>query len=164
MLNVCYVQYMLNLSTDPEADERRRVLEDFGRFFAQWGLSPTLGRVWGYLLLSPEPASLDLIAGDLGISKSNASVTARQLEQFLMVRRSGEAGSRRALYEANPMSRRFFDQIMSAYGELVRVLEAASPVSPDDAVRARVDEAAQFFRAWIRELDQLVTRLTGQRR
>ena len=155
---------MLNISTDPDAEGRRRFIEDFGRYFAQWGLGATLGRIWGYLLLSPEPASLDLIAADLGISKSNASTTCRQLEQFLLVRRSGQPGSRRALYEANAMSRRFFDQILATYQELARMLENGLPLSPDERVRARLDEAVDFFHAWLREFSQLVQRLEDSRR
>ncbi|HXZ98749.1 MAG TPA: hypothetical protein VEK76_00205 [Candidatus Binatia bacterium] len=152
---------MLNLATNGDArlEERRRVIEDFGTFFAGWGLSRTQGHIWGYLLLCPEPASLDLIAQDLGISKSNASTAARQLEQFLLARRSGQRGSRRALYEANAMSRRFFDQITAAYSGLAQILEAGTGVAPDPVVRARLDEAARFFRSWTKELDALVSRL-----
>jgi DNA-binding MarR family transcriptional regulator len=155
---------MLNLASGPEVEERIRVIEDFGRFFGTWGLAPTQGRIWGYLLLSPQPASLDLIAQDLGISKSNASTAARQLEQFLLVRRSGQPGSRRALYEANVMSRRFFDQITAAYSGLARILEAGMGVAPDPLVRARLEEAARFFHSWTQELDALVSRLGYTRR
>ncbi len=155
---------MLNLSRDIDTGARRRFIEDCGRFFAQWGLGPTLGRIWGYLLLSSEPASLDLIAGDLGISKSSASVTTRQLEQFLLARRSGQPGSRRALYEANPLSRHFFDQILGTYRELTRILETGVAVSPDDRVRSRIEEAVGFFQSWIQEFEGLVRRLEGTRR
>ena len=156
---------MLNLATDGASiEERRRVIEDFGQFFVRWGLAPTGGRIWGYLLLSPKPASLDLIARDLGISKSTASVATRQLEQFLLVRRSGQPGTRRALYEGNPMSRRFFDQIIVAYSGLVRIMEAGVEVSADAVVRARLKEAVQFFRSWIQELDATVSRLGYERR
>ena len=155
---------MLNLSTETAAEGRRRFIEDCGRFFAGWGVGPTVGRIWGYLLLSPEPASLDLIAADLGISKSSASVTSRQLEQFLLVRRSGQPGTRRALYEANPMSRRFFDQILGTYLELTRILQIGVEVSPDEEVRMRLGVAVRFFQSWTHEFEQLIRRLDEQRR
>ena len=161
ILYMWYIRNMLNVANDPSAEGRWRFIEDFGRYFGQWGLGPTLGRIWAYLLLCPEPASLDLIAADLGISKSNASVTTRQLEQFLLARRSGKPGSRRALYEANPMSRRFFDQILGSYGELTRFLESGVVVSPDGTVRARLEEAVGFFHSWIEEFEKLIHRLEG---
>ncbi len=155
---------MLNIENDAKAEGRRRFIDDVGRYFAGWGLGPALGRIWAYLLLSPRPASLDLIATDLGISKSGASVTTRQLEQFLLARRSGQPGTRRALYEANPMSGRFFDQILSTYRELTRLLEAGVAVSPDDAVRTRLEGSVEFFRAWVDELEKLIGRVEEARR
>jgi hypothetical protein len=155
---------MLNEANQPEPSRQREFIEEIGRYFTRFGLSPTLGRVWGYLLLSPDPASLDGIAADLGISKSGASVATRQLEQFMMARRTGQPGSRRALYEANAISRRFFDQILGAYRVLIPILDSGVEASPDEAVRQRLQGAAGFFRSWVHEFEQLVSRLEEEAR
>ncbi|MCJ2188059.1 GbsR/MarR family transcriptional regulator [Novosphingobium beihaiensis] len=65
---------------------------------APWGWPRPVGRIYAYLLLREEPATLDEIAADLGMSKSNASVAARTLEHCGSARRQGEAGSRRIYY------------------------------------------------------------------
>lgn len=66
-----------------------------------WGVPQTAAQLYGYLLLSDEPVSLDTIVADLGISKSTASVTARLLEMYTLVRRSRQRGTRTVLVEAS---------------------------------------------------------------
>jgi len=63
------------------ADPRLEVADDIGRTYARYGLPTSVGRVFGLLLASNEPLSLDEIALTLGISKSGASVAARDLER-----------------------------------------------------------------------------------
>jgi len=70
-----------------------------------WGCLRPRRRLYGYLLLSAEPVSLDRITSDLEISKSSASVAARLLEQYTLARRHGERGSKRALYEVSEIMR-----------------------------------------------------------
>lgn len=67
---------------------------------APWGWQRNVGRMYGYLLLREKPATLDEIAADLGISKSNASVAARTLEKCGNARRFSEPGSKRIYYAA----------------------------------------------------------------
>ena len=76
----------------------RRFIEDAARLLVPWGVPQTAARLYGYLLLSAGPVSLDRITNDLEISKSSASVAARLLEQYTLTRRHGERGSKRALY------------------------------------------------------------------
>ena len=77
-----------------------RFVDDMGQLMVGWGLPRTTGRVYGYLLLRPDPASLDQIADDLEVAKSGASVATRQLIQFGMARSFGEARTRRLRYDA----------------------------------------------------------------
>lgn len=80
--------------------QQQRFVEDMGQLMVGWGLPRTTGRVYAYLLLRPEPATLDQIAADLGVAKSGASVATRQLMQFGMARTFGEGGTRRLRYDA----------------------------------------------------------------
>ena len=63
------------------------------------GVPQTAARLYGYFLLSEAPVSLDRIVDDLEISKSTASVAAHLLEMYTLVRRSGQRGTRRVLFE-----------------------------------------------------------------
>lgn len=73
-------------------------LDAMAMLMAPWGWPRPVGRIYAYLLLREQPATLDEIATDLGMSKSNASVAARTLEHCGNARRQGEAGSRRIYY------------------------------------------------------------------
>jgi DNA-binding transcriptional regulator GbsR (MarR family) len=58
----------------------------------------TAARLYGYLQLQNDPVSLDEIAADLEVSKSNACAAAKLLEAHGNARRQGERGSKRVLY------------------------------------------------------------------
>ncbi len=78
----------------------KRFVEDMGRLMIGWGLPRTTGRVYAYLLLRPEPATLDQIAKDLDVAKSGASVSTRQLVAFGMARTHRQRGSKRLGFDA----------------------------------------------------------------
>ena len=71
-----------------------------GRMMVGWSLPRTTGRVYGYLLLRPDPATLDEIAKDLEVAKSGASVATRQLVGFGMARTHRQRGSKRLGFDA----------------------------------------------------------------
>jgi len=81
-------------------DDRLHVREDIGSNTVAWGLPRTTGRLHAYLLLQPQPVSLDQMAIGLGIAKSGASAAARQLLQRGLARAMGQRGGRRRLYAA----------------------------------------------------------------
>jgi len=78
----------------------RHFVEDMGRMMVAWSLPRTTGRVYGYLLLRPDPATLDEIAKDLEVAKSGASVATRQLVSFGMARTHRQRGSKRLGFDA----------------------------------------------------------------
>ena len=62
------------------------------------GWAPIAGRLFGLLLLSPDPCSLDELADTLGVSKASVSIDARHLLERGIVERVGRAGDRRDYY------------------------------------------------------------------
>src|SRR5207244_11454935 len=91
------IRYMPNISDERLSAAERRFVDDIARLLVPWGVPQTAARLYGYLLLCPEPVSLDRIAADLEVSKSSASVAARLLEMYTLARRHGERGSRHLL-------------------------------------------------------------------
>ena len=75
-------------------------MEEMGRMMVSWGLPRTTGRVYAYLLLSEDPATLDQMAKDLEVAKSGASVATRQLVGFGMARTHRQRGSKRLGFDA----------------------------------------------------------------
>jgi DNA-binding transcriptional regulator GbsR (MarR family) len=64
------------------------------------GLPRIAGRIFGLLLLSEEPLSLDTIAERIGASKASASVNTRLLEHRGLIEQIGLPGDRRDYYQS----------------------------------------------------------------
>jgi DNA-binding transcriptional regulator GbsR (MarR family) len=141
MQNILHIP---NISNSRRAEPDRRFIEDVARLLIPWGVPRAAARLYGYLLLKPEPVSLDCIVADLEISKSSASVAARLLEQYTLVHRLGERGSKRALYEVS-------DNYEGMLTEQNRLLEALAELLRTGAghvasarTRDRLKEMAEF--------------------
>jgi len=62
------------------------------------GMPRVAGRIFGLLLVSAEPRSLDELAKQLGLSKASISINARLLEEKGLVERMGRQADRRDYY------------------------------------------------------------------
>src|SRR5216117_917182 len=62
------------------------------------GMPRVAGRLFGLLLVSAEPRSLDELAKQLGLSKASISINARLLEEKGLVERVGRQADRRDYY------------------------------------------------------------------
>src|SRR5205823_3675139 len=110
---------------DALTDAQRRFVDDLGQLYARYGIAATFGRVFGRLLLSDEPLSLDELAAQLEVSKSAISVATRDLERVGVVRRIGTPGSRRVLYEANDDMAPIFEATFARVRQSLPVLQQA---------------------------------------
>lgn len=81
--------------------DERQFIESFAVLLADRGMSPSAGRVYGYLLLRQGPLSIDQIASDLEMSRVGAWNSAKSLEAYGHVRRFGTQGSKRSLYASS---------------------------------------------------------------
>jgi DNA-binding transcriptional regulator GbsR (MarR family) len=87
---------MKNISTLTR--DQSQFIEELGSLLVAWGQPTAAARLYGYLLLRNEPASLDDIARDLEISKTNAFGAVTALESQQNLRRLGERGSKRVFF------------------------------------------------------------------
>lgn len=71
-----------------------------GRLAGFFGFSEVMGRLYGTLMLSPEPMSLDDLAGSLEISKGSVSMNMRDLERWGMAKEVWMRGERKKYYRA----------------------------------------------------------------
>lgn len=145
-------------------DEQHQFVEDFGQHMVGWGLSRTTGRVYGYLLLCAEPASLDDLVCALGVAKSGASVAARQLVQLGMARASGERGSRRLRYEALIGVDAIFAARNSQVRELLERLDQGARLASPGPQRERLEEMVATLQEFVDEAPALLRRIGNRRR
>lgn len=71
-----------------------------GRLARFFGFSEVMGRLYGTLMLSPEPMSLDDLANSLEISKGSVSMNMRDLERWGMAKEVWMRGERKKYYRA----------------------------------------------------------------
>jgi DNA-binding transcriptional regulator GbsR (MarR family) len=131
----------------------RRVVDDFGQLFARYGLALTTGRVFGLLLISDDPLSLDDIATLLGVSKSSTSVTARELERLGIARRFAIAGSRRIVYELGDDLEPIFESQLTRVRQQLAVLDRAEPLLAAGRARDRLQRMQQLHEFAVRETE-----------
>jgi DNA-binding transcriptional regulator GbsR (MarR family) len=142
----------------------RHFVDDVARLLVPWGVPQTAARLYGYLLLSPEPVSLDRITVDLEISKSSASVGARLLEMYTLVRRHGERGTRRVLYEASDN----YEGMLTAQNRTLQsgadLLKAGARGAASDTARARLEEMAEFYEVTLEATESALRRWRERKR
>lgn len=126
------------------------------------GLPRVAGRLFGLLLVSVEPRSLDDLADQLGVSKASISVNVRMLEQRGVVERIGMPGDRRDYYRiADDILERSMQQRvtrMRQFQQTVATALASVPIKDgvvcnrlrrlDDAYRYLIDTTTRALADW----------------
>ncbi len=157
---------MLNIENKrraPTSDARIKIANDIGRTYAKYGLALSVGRVFGLLLASNEPLSLDEIAETLDISKSGASVAAREMELVGVVRRLGTPGSRRVLYEATDEMESTFNATFARVRDSLNAMNRAESLLGPGTAKRRMKEMVAVHQFWLRESEGIIGRWRRRR-
>lgn len=109
------------------AELREKYADYFARAAAIYNVSPLLGRLYAYLLLSPEPMSLGELAKTAGAAKSTVSVVMRTLEHYRFVRRQWVKGDRRDYYTARTDSTGILGELFELFfSKELKYMESAN--------------------------------------
>ncbi|MCO7175187.1 GbsR/MarR family transcriptional regulator [Sporolactobacillus kofuensis] len=79
---------------------RERVIEAISQNMFLYGVTPSIGRLYGTLYFKDQPMTLDDMKEELKMSKTSMSTSVRTLSELNMVERVWRKGVRRDLYEA----------------------------------------------------------------
>jgi len=90
------------------------VIEGLGQLASYFGFSKVMGQLYGALLLSPHPLSLDDLMAQLGISKASVSTNLRTLEHMGIVREVWVKDDRRKYYQAEGDFWRILTNVLSS--------------------------------------------------
>ena len=130
-----------------------------GRLARFFGFSEVMGRLYGTLLLSPHPMSLDDLASGLRISKGSVSMNMRSLERWGMAEEVWMRGERKKYYAAEPdlwqvirnvlnsRERREVQLALQVLSDSVEKLQLA-----DDELSTEEQELASFYLGRIADL------------
>ena len=124
---------------------RERFIQGMAQILVPWGVPQTAARLYGYLLLSEEPVSLDRIVTDLEISKSTASVAARLLVTYTLVRRTGQRGTRTALFESSDDFNGMLNAQKRASEQLAILIKEGAQTTSSRKTRERLRSMADFY-------------------
>ena len=142
----------------------KQFVDDVARLLTPWGVPPVAARLYGYLLLSPRPVTLDEITEHLAISKSSASVAARLLESYTLARRHSEAGTKRALYAVADDYEAMIRQQNRLLDALAGQLNKGARIAASKPVCARLEEMADFYRVMRGAMEDAMSRWKRRRR
>jgi DNA-binding transcriptional regulator GbsR (MarR family) len=139
-------------------------IEDMGQHLLGWGLPRNTGRIYGYLLIQPGSASLDQIAGAIGVAKSGVSLATRQLVQLGLARGIGERGSRRLLYEALPSLEAIFAARNAQGQDLMERLRQGADATESAPRRAELTQLADTMQEFFDLFPTVMRELRDRRR
>ncbi len=111
------------------------MLDGLGQLASYFGFSKVIGQLYGAMLLSSKPLCLDDLVERLAISKANASMNMRTLENLGMTRQVWVRGSsgRRKYFEAETDFWQIISNILK--GREMRDLDRAIAVMEDNIKR-----------------------------
>ena len=138
-------------------DEQKVLIEDFGTYIESSGGARSLGKIWGYLLISGIPKSLDDMVNDLQISKGMASLSVRQGVQISLFRKVGIPGSKRDFYQLHTDSWASTLHTSIAQGVLMgQYLRRAKELVLEEQAVSTIDESIEFFEFVIQQTQQIL--------
>ena len=142
-----------------------RFVEAWGAMGTAWGISQSVARVHGLLIISARSWSLDEICERLRISKGNASMCLKELRSWNVVRRERRPGDRREYYTSEgdtwqmlfrilrERKRREFDPVLAS----VRSARRGAEADPGGIEVERIRQLEQMLGSF----DRLAERALG---
>ena len=123
-------------------------IERMGLVLESDGLPRIAGRMFGLLLISPDPHSLDDLAADLKVSKGSVSTNARLLEQRGLLERVCRPADRRDYYSVPPdLFTRTMAQRLARWQRFHEAIGYARGLLPllSSEVRQRLEEYEEAY-------------------
>ncbi|CEJ14951.1 MarR family protein [bacterium YEK0313] len=145
----------------------------FGEMGSRWGINRTVGQVYALLYVSPQPLCADDIVAALGISRSNVSMSLKELQAWNLVLLKHLPGDRRDYFTtpddiwqilrtlAEERKKREVDPTLSVLREILMQQPASETERHAQARMAEMHGLIERLTNWYDEIKQLETaRLT----
>ncbi|MGO4543639.1 GbsR/MarR family transcriptional regulator [Paenibacillus sp. 2TAB23] len=156
---------------------RRRVIESIGKNMDLYGITLSIGHLYGNMYFNREPVTLDDMSHTMGMSKTSMSTGMRTLHDLKMINKVWGKGSRKDLYEVEPnwhqnftdyfsiKWRKAVEQNMSALNRSLKENEALGQQYSDNQAfldvlendKEKIDEALKYYKWLDRLIDSLET-------
>ncbi|WP_067126834.1 GbsR/MarR family transcriptional regulator [Microtetraspora malaysiensis] len=137
---------------------RRAFITSVGDLLASWNLPHATGRVYGLLLVTEEPASLDAIAAELELSKGAVSTSVRQLDSWGLARVIPQPGSRRLLVEATAGIETLLEASHARARTLIAALRDGEGLVNPGPAQDRLQDVIGLFAGYVDVGEQMLSR------
>ncbi len=145
--------------------ERRFVLR-MGQLFESAGLAPSVGQVFGYLLIAePETQSLEAIAEALGLSKASVSNATRLLAHYGVLERESRPGERRVYCRVadDPWEQSARRDLAFFQGALALAEAGMADLATTPSRKARLASMVRAYRFFAREIEAMIEKWRRER-
>lgn len=130
----------------------------FGEMGSRWGINRTVGQIYALLYLSEKPLNAEEIAESLGVSRSNVSMSLKELEAWHIVRHQHLPGDRRD-YFSTPSD--LWEIVRTLVEERrKREIEPTLSMLRDMLLETTATEAERHAQAKMHEMHDLIEMLT----
>ncbi|WP_336212787.1 GbsR/MarR family transcriptional regulator [Nonomuraea sp. LPB2021202275-12-8] len=140
------------------AERRAAFVTSVGDLLASWNLPHATGRVYGLLLVTEEPSSLDAIAAELGLSKGAVSTAVRQLDSWGLARVIPQPGSRRLLVEATGGLETLLEASHARARTLIAALRDGEELVGPGPAQERLQDVIGLFAGYVDVGSELLSR------
>src|SRR6185436_13838977 len=132
--------------------EQRFILH-WGEMGVRWGINRTMAQIHALLYLSPQPLTAEDICQALGVARSNASNSLRELQNWGIVKIVHVMGDRRDHFESMPDVWEMFRQVLDERKkreidptvEILRACTDATAKDKDQTTHERLAAMRDFF-------------------
>ncbi len=112
---------------------RERVIETISQNMHLYGVTPSIGRLYGILFFNDSPLTLDNMKEELQMSKTSMSTSVRTLTDLKMVEKVWRKGERKDLYTAKrDWYEIFVDYFTNEWRKVVQINMTAIKESMDE--------------------------------
>ncbi|MBB3110977.1 DNA-binding transcriptional regulator GbsR (MarR family) [Paenibacillus phyllosphaerae] len=154
---------------------RQRVIDSIGKNMDLYGITLSIGHLYGYMYFQDGPVTLDQMSQTMGMSKTSMSTGVRTLLDLKMIDKVWGKGSRKDFYEVVPdwhqnfsdffsiKWRKAVDGNMSALERSLKEIRALRESDPDNEQlhnltlfdETKIIEALKYYRWLERLIDSL---------
>lgn len=145
-------------------ETQQRFIVHWGEKGTRWGFNRTVAQIHALLFLSPRPLDAEEIADTLQVSRSNVSMSIRELEGWGLIRTTQKMGDRRTYYETLESAWEMFRliKVERQKRELVPTISLLRDMlisdTEDAHLRTRVESLLELFEtglAWSEVMSHL---------
>lgn len=146
---------------------KEEFIHNIAKNMSLYGISPSVGRVYGSLYFAEEPMTLDDLREAVGMSKTSMSTGVRSLSEMRMVQPVYRRGIRKDLYRTEPDWHKSFttlftqkwkkatetnvEKAVETKLELERLLSDSEDIGINEEIQEAIDriDAAEAYYEWV---------------